>query len=130
MTRNDMRSFHDHFKGVLSARWCSPRCKTAHRTHQDQRGQASHLCGVAAAHLSKETAAQQTQYTGAPLYARTLDHADAGCPVSVGDAGDGLYVGPRGWSAVAHEIADSATGSLTAVKQTTRQCLTAGSCAA
>ena len=64
MTRNDMRSLHDHFKGVLSARWCSPRCKTAHRTHQDQRGQASHLCGVAKAHLSMEAAAQQTQCTG------------------------------------------------------------------
>ena len=50
MARNDMRSLHDHFKGVPSARWCSPRCKTAHRTHQDQRGQASHLCGVAAQH--------------------------------------------------------------------------------
>ena len=42
---------------------------------------------------------------------------------------DGLYVDPRG-SAAAHEIADSATGSLTAVKPSTRQCLAAGTCAA
>ena len=47
MTRNDMRSLHHHLKDVPLARWCSPRCKTAHRAHQDQRGQASHLCGVA-----------------------------------------------------------------------------------
>ena len=40
-----------------------------------------------------------------------------------------LHVDPRG-SAAAHEIADSTTGSLTAVKQSTRQCLAAGSCAA
>ena len=56
MTRNYMRSLHDHFKGVPSARRCSPRCKTAQRTHQDQRGQASRLCGVATAHLSMEEA--------------------------------------------------------------------------
>ena len=58
-----------------------------------------------------------------------LNHADAGCPESVSDAGDGLYVDPRG-SAAAHEIADCATDSLTAVKQSTRQCLAAGSCVA
>ena len=40
-----------------------------------------------------------------------------------------LYVDPRG-SAATHEIADSATDSVTAVKQATRQCLAAGSCAA
>ena len=58
-----------------------------------------------------------------------LNHADARCPKSVGDAGDGLHLDPSG-SATANQIADFATGSLTAVKQTTRQCLAAGSCAA
>ena len=66
------------------ARWRMPRCKTAHRTNPDQRGQASHYCGVAAAHLSMEASAQETLYTGthpcqarsrlsvgAALYART-----------------------------------------------------------
>ena len=137
-----MRSLHDHFKGVPSARWRSPRCKTAHRTHQDQRGQASHLCSVTAALLSMEAAVQEAQCTGAhqcqgrsrlsvgaALYARTWIHTDVGCPESVGDAGDGLYVDLPG-SAAAHEIADTATGSLTAVKQSTQQCLAAGSCAA
>ena len=48
---------------------------------------------------------------------------------AVGDTDDGLYLDPRG-SAATHEIADSATGRLTTVKQSTRQCLAAGSCAA
>ena len=49
--------------------------------------------------------------------------------ISVGDAGDSLRLDPRG-SATANQIADFATGSLTAVKPSTRQCLVAGSCAA
>ena len=55
-----------------------------------------------------------------------LKPSDPGCPESVGDAGDGLYVDPRG-SPAANQIADSATGSLRAAKQSTRQCLAAGS---
>ena len=113
------------------------KCNTAHRTHRRSTRTLRILCGSCIRHVGvgwklgnyKRRSALETYQcpgrsrlsVGTPLVCEGF-HADAGCPESVGDAGD--EPAPRS-ARVSHRRMRLivATGSLTAVKPSTRQCI-------